>query len=422
MRTLLTLILAVLLADAALAQDWQLRAVCDLRKGGGNGSSRGAECSQLMAEVLMLLPEKAGPGNVAVLAELSDNLEKAQATWDAPCRDPQHCPDYAWSLRYAFVSKKILNVPRDKIFTALVCREGFSDTAPDDAACRLKLLKLLREMVTRARKEGALLAVLKCGGAETEAIRPDGAGVAGYEVVYAFVQLPDMLPMAGGDPKANAAYAVSQIAGPPETAPAPGKGKAGEQAAARSGQPQVQGQEAARAPSAGAGQQPGTPPPARPGQPLAQQAQPGQQFVQPSQPLHPSQPPNPPQTSQPSHPSQPVAVQQSPAIKPASASEPGKAASNRPDAASARPPSPIQPGQAPLAAGEIVMQVAALPNLTQAETLADRLRAKGIEASFEIVEADGRQFYRVLALGKGSPESFRQKLAEMGFPGAIQRR
>jgi cell division septation protein DedD len=363
MRTLLALLFSLLLADAALAQDWQLRAVCDLRKGGGNGASRGAECSQLMAEVLMLLPEKAGPGNVAVLAELSDNLEKAQATWDAPCRDPQHCPDYAWSLRYAFVSKKVLNVPRDKTFTALVCREGFSDTAPDDAACRVKLLKLLREMVTRARKEGALLAVLKCGGAEAEAIRPDGAGVAGYEVVYAFVQLPDMLPMAGGDPKANAAYAVSQIAGPPETAAAPGKGKAGEQ------------------------------PPA------------------PAQSAHPAP------------------VQKIPDIRPASARDAGQAVPSRPETVSslgqppsAKPASPVQSSHAPLAAGEIVMQVAALPNLAQAETLADRLRAKGIEASFEPVEADGRQFYRVLALGKGSPESFKQKLAEMGFPGAIQRR
>ena len=76
----------------------------------------------------------------------------------------------------------------------------------------------------------------------------------------------------------------------------------------------------------------------------------------------------------------------------------------------------------PLATGEMVMQVAALPSLVQAETVADRLSGKGIEAGFERAELNGKEVYRVLARGTGSPEAFRQKLAEMGYPGAIQRR
>jgi len=278
-----------------------------------------AECAQLAADVVMLLPEKAGPGNVAVLAELSDNLEKSGVRWDAPCKDPSHCPDAAFTLRYAFVSTKIIKIPKDKMFTALVCREGFSETAPDDAACRLKLLKVIREMTIRARKEGSLLAIIRCGGGESEAIRPDGQGVAGYELVYAFVQLPDMLPMAGGDPKASAKFAVNQIA-EPDAPPAP--------------------------------------------KPAAQK-------------------------------------RETPPIAPAVAS----------------------PASLPsVGDGAIVMQVAALPSVTQAETVADKLSAQGIESSFERTEVNGREYYRVLAKGTGNPDAFRQRLAEMGYPGAIQRR
>lgn len=319
----LVMLLAVLFAASAQAQDWQVRSICDMRKGGG-AAGRKAECAQLAADVVMLLPEKAGPGNVAVLAELSDNLEKAGVRWDAPCKDPSHCPDAAYAIRYAFVSTKTITIPRDRMFTALVCREGFSETAPDDAACRMKLLKVLQEMTVRARKEGSLLAVIRCGGQEAEAIRPDGQGVAGYELVYAFVRMPDAQPMAGGDPKASAKYAVDQIAEP--QAP--------------------QASKAAPGPRAG-------------------------QAAQPPSPAH---------------------AKASPASLPS------------------------------VNSGEVVMQVAALPTLTQAETVADRLSAKGIESSFERAEVDGREFYRVLAKGAGNPDAFRQKLAEMGYPGAIQRR
>ncbi|MFP5223206.1 MAG: SPOR domain-containing protein [Acidobacteriota bacterium] len=354
-------------AQAQAPQDWQVRGVCDLRKGAG-GTGRREECIQVAAEVLMLLPEKAGPGNVAVLAEFTDNLEKAEASWDAPCRDPKHCPDAAYTLRYAFISRKVLAIPKDKIFTALVCREGFSETAPDDAACRLKLMKVLREMVTRARKEGALLAVLKCGGAESEAVRPDGTGVAGYELVYAFVQLPDMLPMAGNDPKAAARFAADQIAGPQEAAAASGQEKPRA----------VQTNGPASALASG-------PAPASP------------------QAAKPSGTPPPAQASAP-------AVTPSPA---AQAPAPGQGSG----------PAPAESwAMQPLATGEIVMQVAALPSLVQAETVTDKLSGKGIEAGFERAEVNGKEVYRVLARGTGTPEGFRQKLAEMGYPGAIQRR
>jgi len=339
MRTLAAVLFVVLSAGLAQAQtpDWQVRSICDLRKGGGT-SGRMAECAQLAADVIMLLPEKAGPGNVAVLAEINDNLEKSGVKWDAPCRDASHCPDAAYTIRYAFVSTKIIKIPKDKMFTALVCREGFSETTPDDAACRLKLLKVLREMTIRARKEGSLLAVIRCGGGETEAIRPDGQGVAGYELVYAFVQLPDMLPMAGGDPKASAKYAVGQIAEPALPGPAP----------------------APQAPASAAS----------------------------------------------------TKAQATPAVVRTKASAPAAAPSQGPTPAVA----------ASTAKGEIVMQVASLPSVTQAETVADKLSAQGIESTFESAEVNGREFYRVLAKGSGSPEAFRQKLAEMGYPGAILRK
>ncbi|WP_027189601.1 SPOR domain-containing protein [Fundidesulfovibrio putealis] len=351
-------------AQAQAPQDWQVRGVCDLRKGAG-GTGRRDECIQVAAEVLMLLPEKAGPGNVALLAEFTDNLEKAGASWDAPCRDPKHCPDTAYTIRYAFVSRKVLTIPRDKIFTALVCREGFSETAPDDAACRLKLMKVLREMVMRARKEGALLAVLKCGGAETEAVRPDGAGVAGYELVYAFVQLPDMLPMAGNDPKAAAKFGVDQLVEPQEdvAASGPAKPKA----------VQANGPAPAATPAA---KPSGTAPPAQ---------------------------------------------ASAPAVTPGPAAQAPASGQGSGPTPAAQAPAASWVMQ-PLATGEIVMQVAALPSLVQAETVADRLSGKGIEAGFERAEVNGKEVYRVLARGSGSPEAFRQKLAEMGYPGAIQRR
>jgi len=362
-------------AQAQAPQDWQIRGICDLRKGAG-GTGRRDECIQVAAEVLMLLPEKAGPGNVAVLAEFTDNLEKAGASWDAPCRDPKHCPDAAYTIRYAFVSRKVLTIPRDKMFTALVCREGFSETAPDDAACRLKLMKVLREMVMRARKEGALLAVLKCGGAESEAVRPDGAGVAGYELVYAFVQLPDMLPMAGNDPKAAAKFGVDQLVEPQEDVAASGPAK-----------PQAS-QTSTAASSA--------PSPA----PAATQAAKPVGMSPPAQASAPAVTPGP--------------AAQAPASGQRSGPASGPASGEQAPAASWV--------MQPLATGEIVMQVAALPSLVQAETVADRLSGKGIEAGFERAEVNGKEVYRVLARGTGSPEAFRQKLAEMGYPGAIQRR
>lgn len=359
-------------AQAQAPQDWQVRGVCDLRKGAG-GTGRREECFQLAAEVLMLLPEKAGPGNVAVLAEFTDNMEKAGTSWEAPCRDPKHCPDTAYTIRYAFISRKILTIPKDKIFTALVCREGFSETAPDDAACRLKLMKVLREMVMRARKEGSLLAVLKCGGAESEGVRPDGAGVAGYELMYTFVQLPDMLPMAGADPKAAAKFGVDQLVEPQEDVAASGQGKP----------KAVQTNAPASLPASG---------PA----PVAPQA------AKPSGTFPPAQASAP-------------AVTPGPAAQaPASGQRSGPASGEQAPAASWV--------MQPLATGEMVMQVAALPSLVQAETVADRLSGKGIEAGFERAEVNGKEVYRVLARGTGSPEAFRQKLAEMGYPGAIQRR
>lgn len=346
---------ALLLFIASLAQaqskEWQVRAVCDMRKGGGAGG-RMSECAQLAADVAMLLPEKAGPGNVAVLAELSDNLEKAGVKWDAPCRDQAHCPDYAYTLRYAFVPARSLKISKDKTFTALVCREGFSETAPDDTACRLRLLKVLREMTVRARKEGSVLAIVRLGGGEADAIRPDGQGVAGYELVYSFVQLSELALAAGDDPKAAGRFALEQIA---EPAPAEAVKKPAPPVPAAPAGP------AAAAAASGARQQPAA------------------QAVQPPQPK----------------------AQET--ARPALSAPPAPAAQAAGD-------------------GEIVMQVAALPTLVQAETVADRLSARGIESSFERAEVNGREVYRVLAKGRGNPDAFRQKLAEMGYPGAIQRR
>lgn len=326
-------LLALCLAAApALGQDWQLRDICDLRKSPPAG--RAVSCARLAADVLTLLPEKAGPGNVAVLAEFADNLEKKGASWDNPCRDPGRCPDYAYSIRYVILPRKDVPIAKDKVFTAYVCREGFSATGQDDGACREKLMKVLREMVTRARKEGMLLALLKCGASEGEAVRPDGAGVMGYELMYAFVALPGLpagrppavgpAPAAIAPPEQGPGMALDQIAGPPEAPAVPPKAPA----------------------------QPAPPPGAR-----AQSA--------------------------------------------------------------GAPPVPAPPVAAD---GEVVFQVASLPSLVQAEAVADRLAAQGVETSFEQAQVNGRDVYRVLARGSGGAEALRRKLGALGYPGAFPRR
>ena len=68
-----------------------------------------------------------------------------------------------------------------------------------------------------------------------------------------------------------------------------------------------------------------------------------------------------------------------------------------------------------------MFQVAALATVIQAESVADRLRAQGVEASFEQAEVNGREVYRVLATSQGNPETFRDTLARMGYPGALPR-
>lgn len=301
----LTLAFLLLAVPAWAQQDWQVRGLCDLRKNAGE--ARADACAQSASEVLMLLPEKAGPGDLAVVAELTDNLAKAGVGWEAPCRDASHCPETAYTLRYAMVSRKVATIAKEKVFTALICREGFSETPQDASACRRKLLKVVGELAARARKENALLAVLKLSGQE-EGVTPDSAKVAGFELVYAFVQIPDVLPMAGNDPKAVASQTVAVLAGPEEY-------------------PTV---------------------------------------------------------------SVPATV---------------AAASASPDNT-----------------GGMVFQVAALATVTQAESVADRLRATGVEANFEQVEVNGREVYRVLAMGQGNPETFRQKLAGLGYAGAIVKR
>lgn len=155
----LTLAFLLLAVPAWAQQDWQVRGLCDLRKNAGE--ARADACAQSASEVLMLLPEKAGPGDLAVVAELTDNLAKAGVGWEAPCRDASHCPETAYTLRYAMVSRKVATIAKEKVFTALICREGFSETPQDASACRRKLLKVVGELAARARKENALLAVLK---------------------------------------------------------------------------------------------------------------------------------------------------------------------------------------------------------------------------------------------------------------------
>ncbi len=324
----------LLLATPAWAQDWQVRGICDLRKGAGG--ARAEHCAQLAAEVLMLLPEKAGPGNVALVADFANNLEQAGVSWEAPCRDQSHCPDTVYTLRYAMASKKTVSIAKDKIFTAFVCREGFSETPQEETACRLKLLNVVRELATRARKENALLAVLKCSGQE-EGVTPDGPKVAGFELTYAFVQVPAVLPMAVTTPTETAKQALASLVGPDEPATGPSAAWASSSTAQT---------------------------------PAAQ------------------------------------------AVRPASASASTAAVVQASSAAA-----PAARG-----AGGVVFQVAALATVIQAESVADRLRAQGVEASFEQAEVNGREVYRVLATSQGNPEAFRDNLARMGYPGAILRR
>jgi len=331
----LTLAFLVLAVPAWAQQDWQVRGICDLRKDAGE--ARAEDCAQLATEVLMLLPEKAGPGNVAVVAELTDNLAKAGVSMDAPCRDQAHCPDTAYTLRYAMVSRKIVSIPKEKVFTALVCREGFSETPQEETACRLKLLKVMGELVVRARKENALLAVLKLSGQE-EGVTPDSAKVAGFELVYAFVQIPDILPMAGAEPKEAARQALAALAGPEEST----------------------------------------------GGPLVQEI------------------------------GAPVPVARMSSSAGSAANGAGKAVAPAAPAVS----SSLTPG----AGDGLVFQVAALATVIQAESVADRLRAQGVEAGFEQAEVNGHEVYRVMATAKGSPEAFKRKLAELGYPGAILKR
>lgn len=348
-------------AGQALAQDWQTRHVCDLRKPGAN---RAADCARLGAEVLTLLAEKAGTENWAVIADFSENLVKAKAGWDNPCPEQGRCPDHAYTIRYALVPKKMLPIPKDKTFTALVCREGFSETAPEESACRAKLIRVVRELAVRARQENAQLALIKCSGQQPGSVVPDNgrngrAALAGYEVIYAFVRMPDMLPYAGNDPKAAARQVAATLAGPAEEAP---RAKA---QAANAQQPAGQPQSRQTAAS-----QPEARPQAAVQQPASRQAQP---------------------ESQP----QPTAPQ-------------------------------AQPGPVtvfgPLKPGEVVLQVAALPGLAQAEAMADSLSVKGVDAAFEEGQAGGKTVYRVLAKAKSDPEAFRKRLEKLGYPGAIQRR
>ncbi|MFP5239949.1 MAG: hypothetical protein ACLGQW_08970, partial [Acidobacteriota bacterium] len=102
MKPILAALLLAFTALPALAQEWQVRGICDMRRNPGPG--RGGECVQLATEVLMLLPDKAGPDNYAVIADLTDNFEKASVTWDAPCPDPRHCPEAAYTIRYTSIS------------------------------------------------------------------------------------------------------------------------------------------------------------------------------------------------------------------------------------------------------------------------------------------------------------------------------
>lgn len=306
-RLSLTIVFFLTATCSAWAQDWQTRALCDMRR--DISEDRACRCQSVASDVLMLLAEKAGPENVAVVAEFTNNLEKKQVSWEAPCRDPGHCPEAAYTIRYAFVSKKAAVVKRERTFAATVCDETTTGHNLADCACRKQLLGVMQELVTRARQQSLLLAVLDCTGLDEDqtASEPKATPI---RLTYAFVDLPDMLPIAGDDPKKAAHRAVVDLY---SVVPAPA---------------------------------------------------------------------------------------------PASAPRPQNA--QRPEHTGS--------------GNETVMQVAAMPNLVQAEMLADRLSAKGVEAFFEQAEVNGRAVYRVMARSSDDPALFSKHLTALGYPGSIERK
>lgn len=351
MRVALTAMLFLLAACDALAQEWQARGVCDMRKAAGP-EGREAQCVRMAADVLLLLPDKAGAANIAVLADFTSNLEKSGATWEAPCRDPQRCPETAYTVVYAFVPRKMLTIVKEKIVTEAVCREP--GTASDDV-CRARLVRLVRDIAARARAEGMLLAVLACGEPDPGAQR-GGGGPSGYELRYALVQIPDVLPMAdaglGATPAEQTRQAARVMDGFAMAAHAPPPGGARLTGSA--------GPDGAGADARGAA---------------------GQEAVAR------------------------ILRAQAPAPVPGG-----------PERRAAGDPAAL----AVLAAGEVLMQVAVVPSLSQAEMLADRLAAKGFVPGFEQLQANGREMYRVLVRAKGESGDVRRRLAEMGYPGALE--
>ena len=201
---LLTMLLVLVASSAMAAEDWQVRAICDLRKPGMN---RACECSAMAAGALAALPGQAGPDKVTVISMLTDNLAQAKIGWDAPCPDQGHCPDHAYTLGYAFMAKGKLNLGPGKTYTAYVCREGFSATTQNDCACQAKLVKVVRDLIERAARENSMLALIKCVGQEQAA--------NGFELTYAFVALPPASkPIPGDNAQAAAKQALEGLTGP----------------------------------------------------------------------------------------------------------------------------------------------------------------------------------------------------------------
>lgn len=322
-RTPFYLVFVLLLtsAGAAWAQDWQVRSICDMRR---VGLDRACRCISVASELVMLLADKAGPENVAVVADFVDNLQKTRVSWESPCPDAQRCPDSAYTIRYAFVPKNMAVVSRHRTFSVTVCRDDGQGAPAPACVCRKTLLSTLQELTERARKEGAMLAVLDCTGQDED---QSGEGLSqAIELTYAFVDEPRGAPIAGDDPVRAAGEAASDLFAVSPGAPA----------LARTGERSRSQRDLDES-----GARPGSPPPS----------------------------------------------------------------------------SPPPPG------GRIVvMQVAALPNVVQAETLADRLRAQGVEAFFERAEVNGREFYWVLAKSSAPPQEFKRRLAALGFPSAVERR
>lgn len=269
----------------------------------------------------MLLADKAGPENVALVADFVDNLQKSGVNWESPCPDARRCPDSAYTIRYAFVPKTEAVVSRHRTFSVSVCRDNGQGAPVPACVCRKTLLTTLQELTERARKEGAMLAVLDCTGQDED---QSGAGLSqSIELTYAFVDQPAGVPVAGDDPLKAASEAASELYAVSPGAPA----------LARTGE-----------------------------RPRSQRDLEG------------------------------------------SDAKPGVS------------------GSTPPAGRMVVMRVAALPNVVQAETLADRLRAQGVEAFFELAQANGREFYWVLAKSSDPPQEFKRRLAALGFPGAQERR